>query len=66
MIFNSEEDAYQYWEESYYLSGGGYEGTGLSYDGRVELFNDWVDDQAVSWLDDDTQQFIREWDAEHE
>ncbi len=60
MIFNSEEDAYQYWEEAYSLSGD------VAHLDRRELFNDWVDDQAVSWIDEDTQQFIREWDAEHD
>jgi hypothetical protein len=63
MRFNSEEDAYRYWEESYYLSGGGYEGVGRCFDDRADMFNDWVDDQAVSWLDEDLQQFIREWDG---
>lgn len=65
MRFNSEDDAYTYWEEAYYMSGGGYEGKGLSFDGRVEMFNDWVDDQAISWLDEESQQFLREWDEEY-
>ncbi len=62
MKFNSEEDAFEYWQEAYYLSGGGYESTGRSYDDRVDMFNDWVDDQGVEWLDDELREIIDTWE----
>ena len=63
MRFNTEQDAYEYWEECYYLSGGGYEGIGVNCDGRVTMFKDWVDDQGVTWLDEDMAEWLRKEDT---
>lgn len=61
MRFNSEDDAFEYWQEAYYMSGGGYEGRGTSFNDQVDMFCDWVDDAGITWLDDEQQQIIREW-----
>lgn len=60
MRFKSEAHAYRYWQEAYSLSG-----DVAPLDRREDLFNDWVDDQAVSWLDEDTQEFIRTFEEDY-
>jgi hypothetical protein len=61
MRFNSEEAAFDYWEEAYYFSGGGYEGPGVNFDGRVSMFKDWVADHDISWLSREQQAIIGDW-----
>ena len=65
MRFNSEDSAWSYWQDAYYLSGGGYEGLGVSFDGQVEMFKEWVDDQGISWLSEEDQDVIRGSGYEH-
>lgn len=55
MRFFSEDDAWQYWQEAYYFSGGGYEGVGRNEAAQMDMFRDWVDDQGVTWLDEEDQ-----------
>ena len=57
MRFESEDAAFEYWEAAYYMSGGGYEGKGVSFDGRVEIFKDWVEDQGITYLDQDIREY---------
>lgn len=60
MRFNSEEDAYNYWQAAYSLSG-----NVAPLENRGQLFNEWVDDQGISWLDEELQQFIKEFEEEY-
>lgn len=57
MKFNSEDDAYEWWEEAYYFSGGYEEDFGE----KMYMFYNWVDDQGVTWLDEETREFIEDW-----
>lgn len=54
MRFNSEEAARDYWE-----------GLNLYYglNNAHATFQSWVEDNNVSWLDDNLQKFLDEWEA---
>lgn len=45
MIFKNEDEAWEYWQDMYYTSGGGYEGTGHSFDVQVDIFKEWLTEQ---------------------
>lgn len=45
MKFGSEEEAWEYWTEAYYLSGGDI----ADLDAQSSLFYDWVIDRGVTW-----------------
>ena len=42
--FNSAEDAYRYWD---------------ALGGEGQHFDDWVEDQGITWLSEEDQEFIR-------
>lgn len=58
--FKNEDEAWEWWEEAYYFSGGGYEPPGHSFDMKVNIFRDWVEDQGVTYLDEELSDFIDE------
>ena len=58
MRFFSEQEAREYWLAAYQLSGGGH----TSFAEQLELFRDWIEDQGITWLDEHSQDFVREFE----
>lgn len=53
MNFTSEDEAFTYWqEEIYYGSGEGYERLGRCFDDQVDMFKDWLEENAIGWPDE--------------
>ena len=53
MRFNSEDDAWDYWQETvYYGSGEGYVGLGRCFDDQVDMFKEWLEEEAILWQDE--------------
>lgn len=51
MIFKTEEEAWEYWLESYYRYDG-YEPPGRNFDDKVDMFHDWTEEANVTWEED--------------
>jgi hypothetical protein len=50
MEFDSEDDAWTYWqEEIYYGQGEGYVGLGRNFDQQVDLFKEWLEEECITW-----------------
>lgn len=48
MTFNSEDEAFEYWqEEVYYGSGEGYVGLGRNFDDQVDMFKEWLNEYEI-------------------
>jgi len=48
MNFNTEDDAWEYWENNWYESGKGYEGGGENTSRQVDMFNDWKEEEGIT------------------
>lgn len=58
MKFNSQNDAYDHWEQTYYFHGG----FNRSDSDRWAMFADWVEDRGITWLDEEDRKFIEEFE----
>lgn len=53
MTFNNEDEAWDYWQENvWYLQGEGYVGLGRCFDDQVDIFKEWLDENAIGWPDE--------------
>jgi len=53
MEFKSENDAWEYWQNCWYESWGGYEGAGRSLSDQEDMFKDWLEYEGIGWHDND-------------
>ncbi len=52
MRFYSEDEAFNYWQDNiWYESGKGYEGLGRTLNDQVDMFKEWLEEEAVYWTE---------------
>ena len=51
--FKTQDVAWEYWQNCWYESWGGYEGAGRSLSDQEDMFKDWLEYEGIGWHDND-------------